>query len=301
MRLVAVFAAVATFAHGRIVRACQCDPQSSPIIAPAADSTVPPHPRLYVFVPKIDDAGSTYLDGITVKNLGVDAPIDTSRSIVAEVDPEYVVYEVDADAREGAIEVDVRFAGSVIPVRYSIGGPSVDHRARVVGLERYYEPGECGEPEELTVETDGNAIAVRFVWEDGGDTIVPLDSSELNLWSHQPWPAPFQHEARLGSTCGHANVDMKRLERPRQFGLYALFADGISHRIGASQLALSSDRTRMPVDLLDVHAPSAPARAEHVTSSRSLVAVGAIAAIVGWLASRLALRRRAHRARYFSG
>jgi hypothetical protein len=302
MRLVAVFAAVATFAHGRIVRACQCDPRPSPIIAPAADSTVPPHPRLYVFVPKVDDAGDTFLDGITVKNLGVDAPVDTSRSIVAEVDPEYIVYEVDADAREGTIEVDVSFDHVSVKTRYSIVDTPPHDRARVIGLERDYEPAECGEPEELTVEADGNAIALRFVWEDGGDTIVPLDSSELNLWSHQPWPSPFQHEARLGSSCEHSNVDMKRLERPRQFGLYALFADGTSRRIGASQVALSSDRMRMPVELLDVHVQPAPARAEQATSSRSLtVAIAALAALAGWIASRLAVRRRAHRARYFSG
>ena len=299
MRLVLVVAAI--LVHVGVADACQCDPRPSLAVSPPLESTVPAHPTFYVFAPRLDDsAATTFVDGFAVKNLGVEAPIETFRTKIVDIDPEYVVYAVTSDAREGTVELDVMYGGSKETGRYTIADAPVEDRARVIGLDHdpSYTSGD-EEGERIWLESDGNAVALRFAWDDGTSTVIPPDSL---FWSYPAQMVSLPHRTRLGMFCGHTNVALAQLAKNRGFGLYALFADGTSRRIGGAQIELSRDTLHMPIELVDARAPDLPRPiAVDRVDRKATIAIGGLVGLACWLATQLVARRRRHRPRYFTG
>jgi hypothetical protein len=213
---------------------------------PAPGGTLPPHPTIYVFVPRHHPPGKL----VTIE--GTEAsfePVATSRA--------YEVVRVRVAASKPGDEFTVRWRYADIfdsdrgyLARYRIGA-TPPNRARVVGVTRHLDRWMCSFADAIRLELDGTAIAYRVDWRDGETTIVPADGDAL--WpAYKDAPAPGTVTA---TELGHLNclgysVDPEALARPRAFDLYALFADGSELRIGSSIAQLGDQGVRLPAELV---------------------------------------------------
>ena len=291
----------------RIAHPCQCDALPSLAISPPSQAVLPPNPRLYVFAPIVDDDGSTFVDRFAVKNIDVDTPIETIHERVIDRNAEYVVYELELGAREGGIELDLTFGGSLMTAFYKITDATQDDTARVIGVNHGAPMEDCSsDTQRIWFDVAGAPAALRFDWDDHTSTVIAPD---VLAWNQPIWEIQQPLRMRIGAFCSHTNVPRERLATQHGFGLYALFADGTSRRLGGSELMLGEGGARMPFELLDERMPPPPPPAtierivEHVDRPATIaigIAIGGCVGVLYLAFARIAARRRRHRPRYSS-
>ncbi len=239
---VAGFAALASFVvvTPRVAEACQCS-EGSPEVVPGPHLIVPPNPMLLVFVPP--DHSRAGFDGGYITG----AP-SVTRMVARS--PAFDVWRHDVMQTSGSFTLQLNAQAYA----YTIG-PTPPNRARVVGVEQNGSLGEpvgCGRHVALDLETTGTAIAYRFAWEDGTSTILRADRIEDTETA----------AAALGLLgCDGGVWNDLGLDRLRRFVLYAQFADGSEHKLGASTARLGPSGSRVPLELIGARIePRAPAR-----------------------------------------
>ncbi len=234
----ASFAAALAVVAPRVAEACQCE-EASPEVVPGPDSIVPPNPTLFVFVtPRYSQAG---FDG------GYVNVVHSITRLVART-PAFDVWRHDVMQSSGSFTLHLNSDS----YEYKIG-PTPPNRARVVGVEQngsLSELGGCGTHVAIDLETTGTAIAYRFAWEDGSSTILRAYRSEYTKTA----------DAALGLVgCDEGVWNDVGLDKLRRFVLYALFADGSEHKLGASAARLGPSGSRVPLELMGARIePPAP-------------------------------------------
>lgn len=266
---------------------CQCAASSQAIVEPAPLSVVPASPTFYIFAPNLLHDGTYFVTNITVTNTATEHANNTIRITHISTDPTFVVFRVESDARDGVVLLQFD-DGSADTYRYTIDPDLKIQPSRVVGYS-IDDMVACDYQEgAVTIDTEGDAIAYAAHWDDGTTTIVPDNHDE-----YRP------RGLRLGASCDSTNVPFAKLHELRQFGLYALYADGSNKLVGTSSLQLTSHLMRAPVELLRRRAdppeaapPSAAPVAADPTWSSMLSGLAVGACVV--FASR-SLRRRSSR------
>jgi hypothetical protein len=288
----------------RIAYPCECASRPSLAISPPSQSVLPPNPRLYVFVPVIDDVVPVQF---TVTNIHAAAPVETLHERIVDRNPEYVVYELELGAREGAIQLDFSSGGTLVTAFYTIADATPDDAARVIGISLGSSGEDCSDDAgRIWLDVAGSPAALRFDWDDHTSTVIAPD---VLAWNEPAWNVDQPLRMRIGAFCGHTNVTRPRLAASHHFGLYALFADGTSRRLGGSELELSDFSAHLPFDLLDQRVALPPTRTleriiECVDRRLSIeigAATGGLVGILYLVLARIAARRRRHRPRYSAG
>ena len=269
--LVAITFAVGLASHAH----AEChDP---PVIAPPHGARLPPYPTVLVTMPTP-----------RYHELDIRTPHSTT-SVGSGRDFETV--RVDLYAARGDVQLSVHGAPRRTHFsRYQIGAAEPN----VVAVTSVTRGGE----HVIDFMLRGNAIGLRFAFDDGHTTIVAIDKGL----------------ARLGLVpCFGWNIDAKRLATDRGFALSALFPDGSEQRIGTSRLQLDADTPamQMPTDLVGI-SRGEPTEVINRTESASMAPVvvhppwsmalvGALGGITVAVGASLLRRRRAHEPRYTRG
>jgi hypothetical protein len=119
-----------------------------------------------------------------------------------------------------------------------------DH-AQVIDVTHHTRNWMCSFADVFQIAVTGNAIAFQLDWDDDRTTV--LADAHL-LWNDEP--ADERAVIELGHPdCMAWNVHPDLLGTAHSFELYALFADGLVTRLGAS-VAQLGDHVREPKELL---------------------------------------------------
>jgi hypothetical protein len=272
-----------TFALALLPLQAHADCRERPIFSPPHGTPLPPYPTILVTLP-----------APTYRELRVQTPHSTTKVGSSK---DFETLRVDLYAARGIAEIAVSgLPRRVFFNRYELG-VAMPNFVEVSGVTR-------GSEDTIDFTLRGNAIGLRFAFDDAHTTIVATQQIDLETQLAQIGRVP----------CFGWNVEQDRLAGGRAFTLFAMFSDGSEQRVGVSRMQLDVDTPalEMPTDLVGIErgrptqlvtqlassSLAPPARIIEQTPSWPIALVGALGAIVILVGVGHLRRRRDHESHY---
>lgn len=221
------------------VAAASCGASPDTVLSPRSGARLPPHPMIYLFD---TDQETDVQDALSVENAA--GELKVFRATRLSVAGDHAVHRIDllhVSTRDHSIRVS--WHGRELGTYPIVEDREPDH-AQVVDV-MHHTAGLCPFADVFRIAVTGNAIAFEFDWDDDRTTIL---GDVHMMWSRES--PEDRAEIELGaSSCMRWNVDPFWIETAHSFELYALFADGLRKRLGAS-VAQLGEHVREPRELL---------------------------------------------------
>jgi hypothetical protein len=224
--------------------AAMCGSPSSGISPPSGP--LPTNPTIYVFIPhgdklledKLEIKDTSYGGKLKyrLEQVGATDAFDTFRVVV------------NTDSATDGFTVKI---GELASAEYTIAPATTSNRAHVTGVTHISDEWTCSHTDVIELALESNAVAYQLQWDDSTTTVVP-PSADLMWGGRSGAEKPMlQTVAQLGHlNCMGNNIDPDLFDKPRSFELYALFADGSTHRLGAATAQLGEHGVRLPIELV---------------------------------------------------
>jgi len=230
---------------------------TEPVFSPPHGTHLPPRPTIFVTLP------SPYMDV---------APRELTKWIADAGDMR--VARLDVRAERGEFVASVPAETRKVGAGYLIDHDVDSNTAEITSVAR-------ADGRALDITLRGSAIALRFLWDDGTVTIIPVHDSVV----------------RVGETkCFGFNVPWEALATYRGFSVFAIFSDGSELRLGFAHLQIG-DLVHIPSSLVGARvgsgrAPPIVVQGPERVVERSVGGWIAFAALGLFGATRLRRRRK---------
>ena len=223
---------------------------ASPGLSPPS-GLLPVNPTIYVFMPHW---GDNLDDMLEIKETQYGTKLKYRVEDAGQNDAFHAFRVIiEADAETGPFTVEM---GQMAIGAYAIAAAPPVNRAQVTGVTHVSDHWTCSYTEAIELALEGNAIAYRVEWADHTTTVVP--PSHSTMWHYGAAEPELRSATQLGHlNCMDHDVDPKLFDKPRAFELYALFADGSTHRIGSAIAQLGEHGVRLPTELVGAGAEAA--------------------------------------------